>query len=340
MRVFIYEYACALDQGLSVAESIRAEGRAMLSAVVEDFARVPDVQVLTLLGAPPGGEEEAFRSHAAAADWSLVIAPEFDGLLLTRCRWVEEAGGRLLGPSLAAVELASDKWATYQLLREAGVPTPETWLLPGAREMGGRGGIFDAPVVREPAGASKTPPRPLMSMVVKPRFGAGSQDVRLVADAHLVRAAGRLLAQEHVAGVAASVAFLTGPGRLVPLAPAYQRLSDDGRFRYLGGKIPLSPSLAKRAVPLARRALEALPGLRGYVGVDLVLGDVGNHADFVIEINPRLTTSYVGLRVLARTNLAEAMLAAAAGEPPELQWREGAVAFEADGRVAVPAAGE
>ena len=31
--------------------------------------------------------------------------------------------------------------------------------------------------------------------------------------------------------------------------------------------------------------------------------------DRVIEINPRLTTSYVGLRALARFNLAEALLA-------------------------------
>ena len=52
-----------------------------------------------------------------------------------------------------------------------------------------------------------------------------------------------------------------------------------------------------------------MPGLSGYVGVDVVLGNDGR--DWAIEINPRLTTSYVGLRALAGFNLAEAMLAVA-----------------------------
>ena len=53
--------------------------------------------------------------------------------------------------------------------------------------------------------------------------------------------------------------------------------------------------------------------------------------DQVIEINPRLTTSYIGLRALAETNLAEAMLRVADGDDVVLRWREGAVEFTADG---------
>ena len=103
---------------------------------------------------------------------------------------------------------------------------------------------------------------------------------------------GELIRQTFVPGMAASVAFLIGPGRCVPLAPAAQHLSDDGRFRYLGGSVPLTAELSERAIRAGRRAVEAIGGLRGYVGVDVVLGDT----DQVIEINPRLTTSYVGLR--------------------------------------------
>jgi len=81
--------------------------------------------------------------------------------------------------------------------------------------------------------------------------------------------------------------------------------------------------------------MEAVPGLRGYVGVDLVLGpnDDGNE-DWVIEINPRLTTSYIGLRVVAKANLAEAMLRVVGGEiVPPLDWHPDVVHFHADGRV-------
>ena len=53
-----------------------------------------------------------------------------------------------------------------------------------------------------------------------------------------------------------------------------------------------------------------------------------------IEINPRLTTSYVGLRALADFNIAEAMLRAANGQPFEaLKWKPGRVRFGPEGNV-------
>ena len=39
--------------------------------------------------------------------------------------------------------------------------------------------------------------------------------------------------------------------------------------------------------------VESFSGLRGYVGVDVVLGQ---DKLYVVDVNPRLTTSYVGLR--------------------------------------------
>src|SRR5207248_10561167 len=106
----------------------------------------------------PAGEEGAFRELARGAAWTLVIAPEFAGLLAERCRWAEEEGGRLLGPSTAAVALAADKLALGDFLRRRGVPTP--------------------PCVAAAAGAGVTSPA-----VLKPRDGAGSQATFLVRSA-------------------------------------------------------------------------------------------------------------------------------------------------------------
>ena len=53
----------------------------------------------------------------------------------------------------------------------------------------------------------------------------------------------------------------------------------------------------------------------------------------VIEVNPRLTTSYVGLREMTRDNLAHAMVRTAQGEQAELLFEEHAVDFCADGTV-------
>ena len=121
-----------------------------------------------------------------------------------------------------------------------------------------------------------------------------------------------MLIQPYVEGMPASVVFFAGPQQAIALPPACQNLSADGRFRYGGGRLPLGADLANRAVRLARQAIDAVSGLQGYVGVDLVLGsEADGSRDWLIEINPRPTTSYVGLRALARLNLARALVSVA-----------------------------
>src|SRR5437899_1792483 len=139
MRVFVYEYVCAGGgTGQPLAEQLRTEGTAMLAAVLEDWNRLPGVETVTLWGGRQpvrvrarevcrvrAGEEEAvFRQLAAAADYTLVIAPECADALATRWRWVAEAGGRWLGSSLEAIRLTADKLALGRHLHQCGVPTP------------------------------------------------------------------------------------------------------------------------------------------------------------------------------------------------------------------------
>jgi hypothetical protein len=194
--------------------------------------------------------------------------------------------------------------------------------------------------------------------VLKPRDGAGSQHTYLVPDAlslpGVVRAAvrnglrGDALVQPFLPGTPVSVSVLTGRCEAVALQPSAQRISQDGRFQYLGGALPLDAQPAARAVALARRAVAAVPGLLGYVGVDLVLAcdglasglswlhcpSCGLDQDMVLEINPRLTTSYVGLRALARSNLAERMLEACRGDTvAPVEWKPGSLCFTTDGTV-------
>jgi predicted ATP-grasp superfamily ATP-dependent carboligase len=219
--------------------------------------------------------------------------------------------------------LAADKMALASLLERHQIPTP-------------RCSRAHARAARD-----RTLRFPL---VLKPRDGAGSQATCLVRtrtafsgclermQAEMPRA--ELLLQPLVPGRPVSVAFLLGPGQEVALPPAEQHLTRDGRFRYLGGRLPLAPGLARRAAGLGPRAVRAVPNLRGYVGVDLILGAAADGSeDRVIEINPRLTTSYVGLRALARDNLAAALLRVALGEASNLTWCPGPVLFRANGNV-------
>jgi predicted ATP-grasp superfamily ATP-dependent carboligase len=310
MRIFAYEYlSSGVAANASARSSLHAEGRAMLSALREDLSRCPGVQVSTLR-VQPAAEEDAFRDLAAAADWSWLIAPEFDGILTQRSRWVEEVGGRLLGSSPQAIDATADKLLLSRFWASRNVSTPPT-------EKG------------------------TYPLVCKPRFGAGSQATFLVHDeeelaqaqrqAHAEDWNGELMLQRYVPGLAASVAFLCGGGKRRSLPAVEQRLSRDGRFRYRGGRLPLPENLDRRARRLAERAVEGIEGLHGWFGVDLILADAEDGSgDAAIEINPRLTTSYLGLRRSARFNLAEALLAMIRGSPiPRWEWGNDALDFEA-----------
>jgi predicted ATP-grasp superfamily ATP-dependent carboligase len=134
------------------------------------------------------------------------------------------------------------------------------------------------------------------------------------------------LVQRYIRGVAASVSLLANGTDAVPLTVNGQTFDRRRRFSYCGGITPLDHPLAHRAAHQARRACEAIGGLRGYVGVDLILT---RSEAVVIEINPRLTTAYLGVRAAIDTNIAELALAACAGRLPDPMSARRQVRFRA-----------
>jgi len=174
--------------------------------------------------------------------------------------------------------------------------------------------------------------------VIKPLDGCGSQGVRFLRNAlefgQLATSSVKLRIEPFVPGLPVSVSVLCGPAGNVPLPTCEQHLSTDGSFAYLGGRLPIAPELDDRARRLALQAISALPPTVGYLGLDLVLGDSSDGSgDSIIEINPRLTTSYVGLRALSQTNLAAALLAVVQGLAPNLSFAQTPLEFTAAGAI-------
>ena len=135
--------------------------------------------------------------------------------------------------------------------------------------------------------------------------------------------------------LAGQCCVLIGERRVHALLPAEQFVSLPGNFRYVGGRSPLPEPLADRALRIARQAISCVSGLGGYVGVDMVLGSPPDGSrDFVIEINPRLTTSYIGLRTLCEDNLMDGLLRLVRGESlGKPRWRDGQVTWTPEGKV-------
>jgi predicted ATP-grasp superfamily ATP-dependent carboligase len=334
MHVFLYEWATGgglVEESGALPASLLREGAAMLGALAADFARIPGCRV-TALRDPrvlqlvmPGCElidvldrwshGEEFERLAGIADATILIAPEFDAILLNAARTVTASGGKLASPSPALIQVAADKHRTCELLRAAGVPTPPGMLL---------------------APEDSLPHDFTYPAVIKPVDGAGSQDTYLISsprDTPPAYAWPRRL-ERYMPGMPASVAVLCSAAGPVPLLPCKQRITEDGRFQYRGGELPLAAGLSERATALAERAIAALPPTIGYVGVDMVLGhDPHGDEDVVIEVNPRLTTSYVGLRAAAKANLAEAMWRAVQGEALPIEFSSQRMEFDPSGNV-------
>jgi predicted ATP-grasp superfamily ATP-dependent carboligase len=288
---------------------LATEALAMLQAVLTDFKTWGQIRIVTTLhprlarlnlpadeivSLLPAEYPAALTCLAARCAAALLIGPESDGVLTHITSLVAQTGTRLLGSDPNAVALATDKWVCYRRFEQAGLPTPATW----------RVGMADAPAVARSVG---------LPLVVKPVDGAGGEGVVLVtAEAKLVETLARppfrsgddVLLQRYVDGTPASVSLLVAESGSLPLSLNEQFIAVDGPLAYQGGRVPLSHSQQASAFDLAQRAVALIPGLRGYVGVDMVLTDDGC---VLIEINPRLTSSYIGLRQVININLAEAI---------------------------------
>ena len=327
MRIVVYEHFSR--PGARAAHradrSLFRAGRAMREAVSRDLATLPGTSLVPLLAGEAGQAGRMLERALRRADAALVIAPEDGGLLERLAAAPARAGVLLLGPGPMAVRAAADKIATARLLRAAGVAVP-----------------------------ADRPPRHGDPVVFKPRRGCGAEGVVVVrrrADrlrgARIAARAARgdgVVTQAFVPGIPLSASFLVRAGGdgdrigdLLCLGLGRQRLRGRFRLAYAGGEIPgaIPRGAARHAEETARAAVAALAraasDLRGFVGVDLVLGRRG---PVVIEINPRLTSSYLGLSRMAGGRIARFMVAAARGEQlPERLRLSGQWLFRASGAV-------
>lgn len=318
MRLLLYEWCCSgglLGQPPSAGlEAIVAEGRAMLEALAADAAKDAAIDITVLVDperpvtlprrvrgreVPVGAETESLVAAAREHDWTVIVAPETDGILASRVAAARAAGARVLAPSAAFIATASDKQATVHALAAAGVPVPAgRALAPGEPEPVG----FHLPAVR------------------KDRASVGCDGLQIFRDSNMAPAAKATRLEAFIAGMPVGVSCLCGPEEVIVLTPMRQRFTGGDSPRYAGSDLLDDPQLARRAETLARRAVAAVDraaggdGAAGWVGVDMILGlrDDGR-ADRVLEVNPRVTTSFVTFAARSGTSLVQMMLALAEG---------------------------
>lgn len=317
MKILLFEYlhADSLMFGTSTP-SMRAEGRAMLLSLCEDLAALSDVKLsvaccsdaaetlptpenVAVLQTSVSGTENVSRelctlANGNGSDLIVLIAPECDNILADVVKTLREDGHEVFSPSCDAIEVCSDKWRTYEMLRDAGIPTISTALgnTPSAK--------CDA------------------DRVVKPRGGAGCEDVVRMCPADFAdwklketQPLDSFLVQPFISGNSFSVGLIgtkdAASPIVLPLACQDIRWHDN-RPGYRGGEILRnSASDRDRLNSLGGQIAKAIELNSGYVGVDLLRPE-GSDQFLVTEINPRFSTSYVGYRMATQSNIAEWLL--------------------------------
>jgi predicted ATP-grasp superfamily ATP-dependent carboligase len=275
--------------GMPLPPSLVQEGGAMLQALLDDLLSVGGVEITILrdfrlptlppivtVRTPhsPAEFDLLFDACLATADAVWPIAPESGGTLESMSRRIQNSGKRLLGSSPDAVHVTSSKIATSRLLASAGIP-----VIPTYHSVDG----FDN--YRGP-------------VVIKPDDGAGCQQTYFFEDAGAVKKwleahpEAVYVVQPYLPGAALSLSLLCQSGHARVLSCNRQQVSiREGVFHFDGTDAGAGGDGAGYQ-RLADAIACALPGLWGYVGVDFIETWEG---PVVIEINPRLTTSYAGL---------------------------------------------
>ena len=329
MKILVFEYITG--GGFNKQElpaSLASEGRLMLQALLDNLRAlsvpVKDISVLVMLDSringsintagadtviikPEQNSHEEFARLALHCDAVWPIAPEFDGILQTLCQTVELSGKRLLTSPASAVALTGNKFNTYQHLKRHHIATVSTRMFTAE--------IWDK--TQELADLISTSRAgKIEQWLVKPVDGVGCKDSYILTDRHdFERMRSRndqYIIQPHIQGKKTSLSCLFKQGIGWQLCANLQQFDVIKQQYHLSKIIVNHHSDLSIYQDLVDNIARALPELWGYAGIDLIETP---EQLLVLEINPRLTTSFVGISAALGINVAENILQLLKGNP-------------------------
>ncbi|MFX1485895.1 MAG: ATP-grasp domain-containing protein [Promethearchaeota archaeon] len=318
MKILIYEHLSG--GGLAAEEaavSQLSEGFALLSTLAEDFQKLKqdvyatldyrianytppiEAKIATILR-PQNDFLEVFKFNLAEVEGVVIAAPESRSCLLNLTKAAEESDKVIFGSSSEAIRLTSDKRKTFKVASDLNLPVPEAKFVSSSLEIGEIGAI-----------AEETG----FPLIFKPLDGADCRGITIVRDKSRIPSAIDNLKREstledfmiypYVKGTAASVSLIVNEDGAFPVGLSAQELSlsAEGSLKCESGYVPLKHSLKEEALEHAKQMAQEVKGLGGLVDIDFVLSE--RKEPIFMEINARITKSYLGIRRAVAGNLAE-----------------------------------
>ena len=307
MKILIFEYVNGGGYAKTeLMPSFAREGWLMLKNVLADLAASDKHELSVLLDqrclhtdlpkgvtkiivTPKDDVLAIFTNAIQHCDAVLPIAPETKDTLWALCRTVEKSGKILLASSSNAVAKTADKMETFAVLSAHNIVTIPSHLL------------------------DQNPHFYRQGTVIKARDGAGCENCfvchyeddfeRLLISLHHPK---NYVIQPFISGTALSISalFKAGVGQLICVNRQYINILDDQRLKLVACEVNCQVNTVAFQ-NVVNEVARAFPDLWGYVGIDLIKRD---DQLLIVEINPRLTSSYVGIGDALGINVPEQML--------------------------------
>ncbi len=235
-------------------------------------------------------------------DYFLVIAPGTNNLLSNIINEYSNSPSCSLNCDTNCIDFATNKSLVYEFCSKNGFNFPKTIKI---AEDGSCSLIAKNQAIKRIDGIGQLQKWELnYPVILKPNDGVACDGIKLCRTQEQLYSTlkeshqGITLVQEFIFGDNLSVTAYVWNGQIDLLSINEQIISlGNDKSEYLGGITNVKYFLAKDVIAFCSEFLSKIDGLRGFIGIDLIVSrtDEQNREIYLIEINPRVTTPICGL---------------------------------------------
>ena len=251
--------------------------------------------------------------NAANFNKAIFIAAENNNNLYNITKILEENNVKTYTSSAQACLIASDKYETYEALPN-NVPQPRSFRF----KIDPKGYWKRAIENLHEKWQAEDPLTPL-KLIIKPLIGVDCENIVIIEDIkdlsydleQIFPPGSRIIVQEYIEGTDISVSLISDGKKAIPISLNQQFVElKNNKGTYEGGKLPYESKYENEAFEIAKKAIEAIDGMKGFVGVDLLINadEKDIYSVYLLEINSRFTTPYVGLNKIANFNIGKSII--------------------------------
>lgn len=327
--ILVFEYFTASGEK---DKCIISEAEALIFALLDDLEDIQKDVVLnksyeSMMGnfenvnpiLIEGDVVDWLKDNASRFDRAIFISAENDNNLYNITKILEENDVKTYTSTADACFKSSDKSESYEALYDI-VPQPRTFRF----KIDPRG-YWKRAIENLYEKWQAEDPLTKLKIIIKPLMGVDCENIVVIEDIDdltldldkIFTPGSRVIVQEFIEGTDVSVSLISDGKTALPISlnEQFVELKND-KGTYLGGKLPLENKYKDEAFEIARKAVEAIDGLKGFVGVDLIINadEKDVYSVYLLEINSRFTTPYVGLKQIANFNIGKTIVDLIDGE--------------------------